>query len=285
MSKLFYDALGTTNLKEIINDIQKAADELDFDFFGVGALARNVWYVSNNERPRGTKDIDFAVYVPNADIYNQIKNKLINDFDYAEVSNNSFCLISPYGIPLDLLPFGEIENGGEVEMEGTGLVSISLLGFSETYTKGLIIQEIEGDKIKVCSIPSVVLLKLIAYDDRPENRPNDPIDIDSIISHYPDIEFETIWTDEYVFLYENEENAIPTGDVGVAVLGYEISKIISGNSDLTDRILNILNKAINLDSNLAQRMIQDTEHETIKTKTDILTTLKRGIEDGLTKWQ
>ncbi|WMX14959.1 hypothetical protein [Aureispira sp. CCB-E] len=285
MSKLFYDSLGTTNLKDIIIDLQKAAKELDFDFFGVGALARNVWYASNDEVPRGTKDIDFAVYVPNSTIYNQLKDKLIKDYDYADVPNNSFCLNSPYGIPLDLLPFGEAEIDHTVEIDGEGLVSISLAGFSDTYMKGLVIKEIEDEKIKVCTIPSVVLLKLIAYDDRPENRPNDPIDIDSIMSHYPDIEFEAIWTEEYAFLYENEaeDNAIPSEKIGVAVLGYEISKIIHGNSDLTTRILHILDKAINLDSELAQQMIQDTENETIETKTDVLTILKRGIEDGLKK--
>lgn len=281
MSKLFYDSLGTTNLKEIINDIQKAAEELEFDFFGIGALARNVWYVSNNEQPRGTKDIDFAVYVPNVNIYNQLKNKLIEDYSYVIVPENSFCLISPYGIPLDLLPFGEIDN--EVEIEGKGLVSINLEGFQEAYTEGLVIQEIEGDKIKVCSIPSVVLLKLIAYDDRPENRPNDPIDIDSIISHYPDIEFEAIWTEEYAFLYKNEDNALSSDEIGVAILGYEISKIIRNNDVLTSRILTILDKAMNLESDLAQRMIQNHDNETIEMKSNILNILRKGIEEGLEK--
>ena len=103
MSKLFYNSLGTTHLKDIITDLQKAAKELNFDFFGIGALARNIWYASNDAPPRGTKDIDFAVYVPTSDIYNQLKTKLINDYNYVEVANNVFCLNSPYGIPLDLL--------------------------------------------------------------------------------------------------------------------------------------------------------------------------------------
>jgi hypothetical protein len=55
MSKILYKALGTTSLKEVINDVKAATGELEVDFFGVGALARNVWYIEHDENPRGTK--------------------------------------------------------------------------------------------------------------------------------------------------------------------------------------------------------------------------------------
>lgn len=249
MSKIFYKALGSSSLKDIISDVQKASTQLGVDFFAVGALARNVWYVSNDEDARGTKDVDFGVYVSNTKIYNQLKNILITEFSYTPVSTNAFCLISPYEIPLDLLPFGEIEKEGKVMIEGTGLTSINLDGFMETYTKGLVETEIENNHIKVCSIPSVVLLKLIAYDDRPENRPNDPIDIDSIMKYYPEIETDLIWG-EYNFLYDDE---VSHEEVGIKVLGYELSKIIFNNKKLTARIFDILEKAIKLESELAQK--------------------------------
>ncbi len=279
MSKLFYKALGSASLKDIISDINAASTQLDVDFFGVGAFARNVWYVSNNEASRGTKDVDFAVYVPNAAIYSQLKNILIQEFSYTKVSTNAFCLISPSGIPLDLLPFGEIEKQGKVMIEGTGLVSINLDGFSETYANGLVVAEIENDHVKVCSIPSVILLKLIAFDDRPENRPNDPLDIDSIIQFYPEIETEMIWG-EYNFLYiDNDE--LSHEEIGIKVLGHELSKIIFDNEHLTERVLNILTKAIGLKSELPKRMIQNSEEETVASKIKKLDMLKTGIEEGL----
>ncbi len=277
MSKILYEALGNAHLKNIIKDVQIASSLLEIDFFGVGALARNIWYVSNNQHPRGTKDVDFGIYVSNSKKYNQLKNKLIDDFSYIPVSTNPFCLISPYKIPLDLLPFGEIEQNGKILIEGKGLVSINLDGFSETYTNGLIITEIEEDTIKVCSIPSVVLLKLIAFDDRPDNRPNDPVDIDSILKHYPSIETDLIWG-EYFALYNDD---ITHEEVGIKVLGYEISKLMLRNKKLTNRILNILNRAIKSESPLAERMIQNAETETIESKTKKLNLLKRGIEEGI----
>lgn len=127
------------------------------------------------------------------------------------------------------------------------------------------------------TIPSVVILKLIAYDDRPEHRLNDPIDIDAIIAHYPSIETELIW-DDYHFLYNDDSIH---DEIGVKVLGHEMSKIIAQNEKLTERVLGILNKAITLKSQLAERMIQDPVNETLKSKIDNLKLLKDGIEEGL----
>lgn len=279
MSKLLYEAFESPYLKNIISDVQKASAQLGIDFFGVGALARNVWYVSNDKESRGTKDVDFGVYVPNSKVYSQLKKLLIKDFAYTVVSTNAFCLMSPYGIPLDLLPFGEIEENDKVIIEGTGLVDINLDGFKDTYRHGLITTEIEEDTLKVCSIPSVVLLKLIAFDDRPEKRHNDPLDIDSILKHYPDIETTKIWS-EYNFLYDDE---IPHEEVGIKVLGYELSKLILENKALTDRVLSILDMAIKEESPLAQRMIQDAEIETVEQKIQNLKIMKEGIEEGLSK--
>jgi len=253
---------------------------LGIDFFGVGALARNIWYVQNEEYSRGTKDIDFGVYVANEGEYNQLCGKLIEDYKYTIVSTNAFCLISPQGVQVDLLPFGEIENEGKVVIEGKGLVSINLDGFKEAFEYGAVGATVENDNFKVCSIPSVVLLKLIAFDDRPERRPKDSIDINSILMHYPQIETELIW-EGYNFLYEDDEKT--HDEIGIEVLGFEISKIISNNEDLKNRVLDILDKAVKLKSKLAELMIQNAEKETIKMKLDILQSLQNGIVKGIKK--
>ncbi|WP_020566767.1 hypothetical protein [Neolewinella persica] len=273
MSKIIYDALRSPYLKQILSDVKMVADQLSVDFFGVGAFARNVWYVANDEPSRGTKDVDFGVYVSNEKIYSRMRGLLIEKHGYEAASNNAFCLISPYGIPLDLLPFGEIERDGRVLIEGKGIVSISLDGFRETYKSALVETEIEGDTVKVCSIPAVVLLKLIAYDDRPENRSKDPMDISSIFSHYPSIETDLIW-DEYNFLYDQE---LKHEEIGVMVLGYEVGKIIKANQHLSGRVLTILDKAIKLESKLAERMILDPMKSTITDQVRLLSLLRVGI--------
>lgn len=75
------------------------------------------------------------------------------------------------GIQVDILPFGEIEINDEVKFEGTGLISIKVNGFNEVYFAGTETVELStGHTFKVATLPAIVLLKFIAYDDRPEVR-------------------------------------------------------------------------------------------------------------------
>ena len=62
MSKISYEALSIEGLKDVFLQISEMCKELGIDFFIVGAIARNIWYVSNDQNPKGTKDIDFGIY-------------------------------------------------------------------------------------------------------------------------------------------------------------------------------------------------------------------------------
>lgn len=276
MSEILYNALRTPAIQKIIHDLQQASTALGIDFFGIGALARNIWFLSNQEQPRGTKDIDFAVYVPNFRAYQALKTKLVEEYAYTIISTNNFCLLSPEQVPLDLLPFTAIEEQPKEMVVTRGLLTANFDGFQEVYDNGLLTINIEGDALKVCTIPAVVLLKFISYDDRSEQRPNDPKDIASILRYYPELEQEMIW-EEYTFLYEQDEENYSPYYIGIVVLGYEIGKIIYQNKTLKTRLLNILQKAIQQKSDLARQMILDPEQETIATICHFLELLRKGI--------
>ena len=268
-----YEKLGNTLLQQIIIDIVSASNVLGVEFFAVGALARNTWYIDNDLPARGTKDVDFGVYIPSVEVYRTLKKQLIQEHGYTASSTNAFCLISPQKIPVDLLPFGEIENNGKVMIEGTGLTSINLAGFSEVYTNGLKTVDLEGDRISVCTIPSVVLLKLIAFDDRPDQRMKDPLDVASIFKVYPDIESDHIWSD-YHDLYDGN---LSHEEVAIKVIGFEVRKLIIDNPTLLKRVDRILDDAISGRSKLAAYMIENAQLETVKMMTTKLILFKSGL--------
>lgn len=271
-----HDALGNEYLKQIISDTVKASNDLGIDFFGVGALARNIWYVENDMPPRGTKDVDFGVYIPTEDTYLKLKSKLIQDYKYVQSEENAFCLISPDGIPVDFLPFGEIENQNKVLNYGKGLTTIKLDGFEEVYKKGIRAVDLgEGQVINICTVPSIVLLKLIAFDDRPEYRSKDPLDISSIVNDFPHIESDLLW-EEYGDLYDKD---ISHEEIGVIVLGNEVGKLVCGNEDLLNRVLRIVQDGLDLKSRLPEKMIIDSENETISQKQHLLRLFKEGVEN------
>lgn len=268
-----YKQLGDTQLKHVIADIVAASKALGIEFFGVGALARNTWYVDNDLPARGTKDVDFGVYIPSEKVYLQLKNKLIQEYGYTASSTNAFCLISPQKIPVDLLPFGEIENNGKMLVEGKGLTGISLEGFTEVHLNGLKSVDIEGDNINVCTIPSVVLLKLIAFDDRPDQRMKDPLDVSSIFKVYPEIESDFIWNDYHDLYDEN----LSHDEVAIKVIGFEVRKLIVKNAALLARVNRILDDAISESSKLAAYMIEDSQVETVQTMIAKLIVFKSGL--------
>ena len=103
-------------------------------------------------------------------------------------------MLTPDGIQVDIFPFGEIEIDDAVEIAGEGLTSIKVNGFKEVYQSGT--EELEtqtGHFFKVASLPAIVLLKLIAFDDRPEKRMKDALDIASILDHFFDLQADLIY--------------------------------------------------------------------------------------------
>jgi len=268
-----YNALEVEGLKDVLETIGTACNHLTIDFFIVGALARNIWYANSNIDLRGTEDIDFGVYVSDVKTYEKLKALLIGNYEYIQAQGNAFCLLTPDGKGIDLMPFGEIAKDGEVMIEGSGMTTLKLHGFKEAYKEGSIDTQIEDKVYKSCSIPGIVVLKLIAYDDRPDRRVKDIKDITSICAHYADIESDMIW-EEHSDLYGDNKSH---NQVGLIVLGRMMRKIIQSNKNLTARIIQILDNAIEGKSNILEHMITDRMEETLDDKAKILKLIKQGL--------
>ena len=272
-SKIPYDALQVEGLKEVLAQVSDACHELDIHFFIVGAIARNVWLADHGQQPKGTRDIDFAVYIPSKEKYYKLKEKLQAKYNYHSSSQNAYCMLAPGGKQVDLLPFGEIEEDGQVMIEGKGFSRISLEGFREVFGLGLRQVRLGNEEYTVCTIPSVLILKFIAFDDRPERRIKDVKDIENICKSYPRLEQEYIWS-EHFDLYEEDRSH---DEVAMLVLGREIKKIAKANDRLFQRLIRILEDAIEGRSRLMDHMIEDSEKETIEQKKKILSNILQGM--------
>ena len=157
MLRTTYDSLAVEGLKRPLEEVATVCKNLGINFFIIGAIARNIWLATNDQRPSGTKDIDFGVFVADIATYNQLRETLASDFDYTASRENAFCMITPDGKPIDLLPFGEIEANSEVQVKGVGLTSVKLDGFKEVFERGTIDVEIGQEIYQSCSIPGVVM--------------------------------------------------------------------------------------------------------------------------------
>ena len=263
-------------LKSAFNALEEAFSALDIDFYLIGALARDTWYAELNKRSRATKDVDFAVLIGSQKDYDAVKEYLAEHKNFIAIKNNSFVMKSPDGVEADILPFGGIEIDQKVQLTGTGLTNIKVNGFLEVYQAGT--EEMKmatGHTFKVATLPAIVLLKLIAYDDRPEMRFKDARDIVNIIDHYFDLQAELIY-EHHSDIFEGEE--MSGGEIAALVIGREMKKIAANNESLHQRLSKIIATQIELKENSAftRNMVQESGG-TVEEAVTLLDRLLQGL--------
>jgi predicted nucleotidyltransferase len=119
-----------------------------------------------------------------------------------------------------------------------------------------------GHVFKVATLPAIVLLKLIAFDDRPEKRLKDASDIANTINLYFELQADLIYAEHSdLFLVSEEQlNKISLQEIAAVVLGREIKKIIDKNQLLLGRIKRILTDHVDQEekSAFARNMAEET---------------------------
>ena len=280
--KLNYNQLRQQpEISEMLSALEKGLTKYKVDFYLVGAVARDVWMSGINkiEPRRTTGDIDFAVFINNIATYDELREHLINEEGFFPYKGNNFVLIWKGRTQVDLLPFGAIEDeNGRVSTNGIGLTNISLQGFIEIYEEGLPELNLQGEhQFKFCTLPGIVLLKMIAFDDRPEHRRDDIKDISDILNHFFDMHDEEIWANHSDLFGEEE---IDLKELAARVMGREIKKITKRNQKLENRIMSILERNTNnaANSNMAIIMVEYFKN-TVEDNVKLIRQIKMGFQE------
>jgi predicted nucleotidyltransferase len=280
--KINYNQLSQQpEITEMLYALERGLDKFGIDFYLVGAVARNVWMTGiNNIAPRRTTgDIDFAVLINDKGVYEALKTYLIITEGFQPYKGNEYVLIWKENLEVDLLPFGAIDDeDAKFNSNGLGSTSISLQGFSEIYNDGLPTLDLEGKhQFKFCTLPGIVLLKLIAWDDRPESRRDDIKDISDILNHFFDMNDNEIFENHHD-LFEKEEASLK--HIAARVMGREMSKIAKKNELLFSRIVGILdsNTLVSQNSDMAKIMVEYYDN-TIDDNVQLLKYLRQGFTE------
>ena len=262
--------------KEIFQALERGFFKFGIDFYLVGATASDVWMKGVHDLPlkRATRDIDFGIMIKDSDVFDDLKSYLINKEEFTPAQGNEFVLIWKDQTQVDLIPFGELEREGIVTVKGTGFTSMNVEGFKEVYEQASEEIETEDQRFRVCTLAGIVILKLIAWDDRSEMRRDDIGDIAEIIKNYFHLKDEEIF-DHHSDLFSDE---IELEEIAAQFLGREIGKIISGNPKLIDRVKGILENGLTEHNNLADLLAIESS-ETIESSKSIISHIINGISD------
>lgn len=230
------------DVAEMLTDLEAVFSKYDIDFYLVGAVARDIHLSVNDQLTsvRGTKDVDLAITIFDEVQYNKVKAELVETGLFEANEKEAIKLIYKNCIEVDLLPFGDIEQSNRNVTLTDPTFILNMPGFMEIYPFVKDFELGNGQIIKVCSMEGIILLKLIANNDRPQ-RTKDITDIEHIIQTYFELYVDDIYMEHYEILeLYDTKNADYIPLVCARLIGRKIRIMLENSTELAQRIINIL---------------------------------------------
>ncbi len=230
-----YKELSIPYFKEIFEIVDRTLLKNDVPYYLIGATAIALELLKDGIKPaRGTKDIDFALMLSSLDEYDKIVQSLEEE-GFNKVKAPWTLYHQRYNVVIDLLPFGEIEENDK-EPFSRRYSDLHVLGFKEILESSEEIR-IEEISIRVPPLPGMILLKLVAWNDRPEERDTDLFDIINIIHHFHDLAWEEIVEQHHdLFTDSDFDNLV----ISAQVLGRKAREYLDKSIPLTNRVMQVL---------------------------------------------
>lgn len=235
-----YKELAIPYFKEVFDLIDEIMLKHKIPYYLIGVSAIALELLKDNVKPiRGTKDIDFAIMISSINQYEQI-SKALHQVGFNKVEAPWTFYSQSFDIVLDLLPFGEIEEKYTFQFTERK-ADLHVLGFKEVLENTNSVA-IEDKIVNIPPLPGMVILKLVAWSDRSEERENDLADILKIIEHYFDYNFdEIVEFHNDIFPEDNFDKRI----ISAEVLGRKAKIYLDKSEVLAKRIFKVLEENLN----------------------------------------
>ena len=280
--KMFLNRITDEVVIELLRVILPVLEAAGVDYFVVGAFARDAELLAKGHTDppvRKTRDLDLAVMVGSIETYDALKMALAQLSGLEESQSEPYKFIFRQAYEVDLLPFGAIaDEKGQVELKARQAFVLELPGIEEVYPFAETIETQEGLQLKVASLPGVILLKLIAWNDRSE-RQKDIRDIDHILNNFMTLHWDEICAepDNLFELYE-DETTVYEQCVSARYIGRQMGLMLQGNTQLRKRILELLRenmKGSSMGRLMSPQNVEDSQR--------IIKAMLDGINDRIAK--
>lgn len=268
------------NPKLFFEQLITACEELDINFFVVGAFARDLLleHIYNQKAGIATRDIDLAIRIDSWKRYNELIEYLKKKYQFKE-GRVSHEFISSNGTFTDIVPFGKIEKNRSISFPPNFSRIMNMVGFEEIYNSSIEIIIDKSIVIKIASIEGIVILKLIAWKDRqPASISQKHVrDIYLILSNYFDIKVSE-FAQEFSDIFDAKDYNFMSG--GARALGRRIGQISKKSINLVNNLNSIFEKILSERDNslFITQMMNNTPYDYEYVK-KIMEGLIRGFDD------
>lgn len=229
MLKIKPDKPLSPSLVMLIRALDRVATQLHIPYFVIGATARDILieHVHGLESTRATRDIDFAVAVSSWEEFAGLKEQLIGTgaFQAGEQSHRLTFGKGQGAYPLDLVPFDGVERHGEIAWPPEGEFVMNVAGYTDARDSALDVEIAPGFTVKIVSLPAMVILKILAWNDRPD-RDKHASDVLLILRHYHQAcQFDRLYDDDNIALLEKRGYDLELA--GAALLGRDAGRDVA----------------------------------------------------------
>lgn len=244
--------------------------------FLIGGQAMDgLFHAGGLEAPRITEDVDMAVHAPTLDAFRTAMQELHEEGFIA--SERPYRWIKmPERLAFDLIPYGPWTRDEEAIL---GNVVLSVKGMRLVGERAFQVLDWSGIQVPVVTLEGLLILKWIAWQERPDHRIKDLQDSAHLLVHYWDLHEERIYA-EHTDVFE--EDAFDTRTAGVRVCGRQLGDILAGEPDLRRNIIGFLEAQIGsaLSASPLERSLMTLLRGGSPAPGDLLRELLRGIGES-----
>lgn len=289
MTKKSFDISGKIDKYRlgIITSIKEAGDSLGIPFFIIGATARDIIleYIYGKKIYRATNDIDFGIRINNWKTFDALTSALLKNKKFSLDPKIEHRLNYEKAYPVDIVPFGKIAGAGGTFKWPKGKNEFTVLGFEEAFNNSDIVKIQSNPELLVnfATAESLVLLKIVSWEERYPERSRDAMDIALIIESYIEAgNTERLYNDESDLVENNFDFAL----TGARLLGRDISSIFE--KETLKYVVKILENETGVQNNY--RLVEDMmKGKVLKEDKDfdyylnLIQALKSGITERIKK--
>jgi len=176
----------------VLTLVDRIAREQKLAYFVTGATARDIvlYNVFGVNTGRLTLDVDLAVALDSWSQFDMVKERLIGTGAFTPDRGTMHRLfyrerLGQKGYPLDLLPFGGVEQRpNEIAWPPDLSIVMNVAGHREALAAAQDVEVHPGLVVRVASLPALATLKLFAWVDRGAANPKDAIDLATLLRQY-----------------------------------------------------------------------------------------------------
>lgn len=231
-------------LVPLLDDITEIAGSLGIPFFVIGATVRDLIleHQYGIRARRATIDLDLGIQIEDWEKFRTLSEALLSSGKFSKGRNSHTFMYDK--LQVDIIPFGKIENEERViiwppEHE----TAMSVIGYADAY-ENCLIAKVRADpifKVRVASLPGLVVLKLISWKDRGFKNNRDAKDLAFIIENYHQAGNTDRLYDEYFDIMQELDYKIM--EAGARLIGRDVAAIVKPETGKT--MLRILEEEIN----------------------------------------